>query len=355
MARTKTHPIVLTPEERGVLERLMRSRTVAYRTARRARLVLLSADGATDQEVARQVGIGVATAQRWRSRFVAERLAGLEERPRRGRPPRYAEADRARVISTVCTQAPPDGATHWTVRSLAQATGVGRDAVHRILQEERLQPHRVRSWLTSTDPEFESKAVEILGLYLNPPENALVLSVDEKTNIQALDRTQPTLPLRPGQAERRSFEYKRNGTTSLYAALAVHSGEVVGQCTVKHRHQEFLDFIRLLVRTYPDRDLHLIVDNFSAHKHASVGRWLERHHNVHLHFTPTYASWLNQVELWFSILSRKVIRRGVFPSVKALVQAIMAFIDRHSREGKAFKWTMTSAQLKPIIINRTEH
>lgn len=355
MARTKAHPIVLTPEEQGALERAVRGRTVAHRTAQRARLLLLAAGGATDAEVARQVGIGVATVQRWRSRFTAERLAGMEDRPRRGRPPRYAEGDRARVISTVCSQGPPDGTTHWTVRSLATATGVGRDTVHRILREERLAPHRVRSWVTSTDPEFEPKALEILGLYLNPPENALVLSVDEKTNIQALDRTQPTLPLRPGQVERRSFEYKRNGTTSLYAALAVHSGEVVGHCTAKHRHEEFLDFVRLLVRTYPGRQLHLIVDNFSAHKHKDVRRWLRRHHNVHLHFTPTYASWLNQVELWFSILSRKVIRRGVFPSVKALVQAIMAFIERYSREGKPFQWTMTPKRLETIVINRTKH
>lgn len=355
MARTKAHPIVLPPEEREVLERTVRSRTVAHRTAQRARLLLLAAEGATDAQVARQVGVGVATVQRWRSRFTAERLAGLEDRPRRGRPPRYTEADRARVMSAVCTQAPPDGATHWTVRSLAQATGVGRDTVHRILRAERLAPHRVQSWVTSTDPEFEAKALEIVGLYLNPPENALVLSVDEKTNIQALDRTQPTLPLRPGRAERRSFEYKRNGTTSLYAALAVHDGEVVGQCASRHRHQEFLDFLRLLVRTYPGRELHLIVDNFSAHKHHNVTAWLKRHPYVHLHFTPTYASWLNQVELWFSILSRKVIRRGVFPSVKALVQAIMAFIDRYSREGSPFKWTYTLGQVKQFVINRTEH
>lgn len=351
----QAHPIQLTPEERSTLEQVARSRTVASRAVQRARLVLLAAEGKSDRAITHQVGLSLATVYRWRSRFVAERLAGLEERPRRGRPPRYTEADRARVISTVCTEIPPEGASHWTVRSLARCTGVARETVHRILRRERLAPHRVKSWVTSTDPEFETKALDILGLYLNPPENALVLSVDEKTAIQALDRTQPTLPLRPGQVERRSFEYKRNGTASLYAALAVHQGEVIGQCASRHRHQEFLDFLRFLVRTYPDRELHLIVDNLSAHKHQTVNRWLRRHHRVLLHFTPTHASWLNQVELWFSILSRKVIRRGIFPSVKALVQAIMDFIERYNQEGRPFTWTFTPERLYTTVINGTKH
>lgn len=355
MARRKEHPVVLTTEERSVLEQVVRGRTVAHRAAQRARLVLRAAEGAGDAAIAQELGLSHSTVFRWRRRFASERLAGLEERPRRGRPPRYTEADRARVISTVCTQAPPDGATHWTVRSLAKHTGVARDAVHRILRADRLAPHRVKSWVTSTDPEFEAKALDILGLYLNPPENALVLSVDEKTAIQALDRTQPTLPLRPGQVERRSFEYKRNGTTSLYAALAVHQGEVVGHCAPRHRHQEFLGFLRLLVRTHLGCELHLIVDNLSAHKHERVQRWLRRHPRVHLHFTPTHASWLNQVEIWFSILSRKVVRRGVFPSLKALVEAIMAFIERYNQEGKPFTWTFTPDRLQHGTINRTKH
>ena len=279
----------------------------------------------------------------------------MKDRPGRGRRPIYTEVDRARVITTVCTQPPPEGATHWTVRSLAAHTGVARSIVHTILRQERLQPHRVQTWVTSTDPEFETKAVDILGLYMRPPENALVLCVDEKTAIQALDRTQPTLPLRPGQAERRSFEYKRNGTTSLFAALAVHQGEIVGQCAPRHRQEEFLDFLRLLARTYRQQELHLVVDNLSAHRTEAVGRWLWRHPRIHLHFTPTHASWLNQVELWFSILSRKVIRRGVFPSVKALIQAIMDFIERYNREGKPFQWTYTPERLHEQPISRTEH
>jgi transposase len=318
-------------------------------------LVLLAAERKSDQTIAHQLGLSHSTVYRWRSRFATERLAGLEERPRRGRPPRYTEANRARVISTVCTEGPPDGATHWTVRSLAQHTGVPRETVHRILRRERLAPHRVKSWITSTDPEFETKALDILGLYLNPPENALVLSVDEKTAIQALDRTQPTLPLRPGQVERRSFEYKRNGITSLYAALAVHQGKVVGHCAPRHRHQEFLDFLRLLARAYPGQELHLIVDNLSAHKHEHVNRWLRRHPRFHLHFTPTHASWLNQVEIWFSILSRKVIRRGIFPSVKALVQAVMDFIERYNQEGQPFTWTFTPERLYSSVISGTKH
>lgn len=354
MARQR-RPIHLSAEERSALERLVRTRTVAARLAQRARLVLLAAEGMSDRSIAQQVGLSIPTVYRWRSRFATERLAGLEERPRRGRPPRYTEADRARVISTVCTQGPPDGATHWTVRSLAKSTGVSRATVHRILRAERLAPHRVRSWVTSADPEFETKALDILGLYLNPPENALVLSVDEKTAIQALDRTQPMLPLRPGRPERRSFEYKRNGTTSLYAALAVHQGEVIGQCAPRHRHQEFLDFLRTLARTYPDRDLHLVVDNLSAHKHQTVQRWLRRHPLVHFHFTPTHASWLNQVEIWFSILSRKVIRRGVFPSVNALVHAIMTFIERYNQDGSPFSWTFTPERLNHIVTIGTKH
>jgi len=306
-------------------------------------------------QIAQRLGISMPCVRLWRNRFAEERLAGLEDRPRRGRPPRYTEADRAQVISTVCTEAPPTGQTHWTVRSLAERTGVVRSVVHRILRAERLQPHRVRSWITSTDPEFETKALDILGLYLNPPENALVLSVDEKTTIQALDRTQPTLPLRAGQPERRSVEYKRNGTTSLYAALAVHSGEVIGQCAPKHRHQEFLGFLRQLVRTYPDQELHVILDNFSAHKHQNVQRWLRRHPHMYLHFTPTHASWLNQVEIWFSILSRRVIRRGIFPSVRALVQAITQFIEQYNRQGRPFQWTYTPDRLKKKIINGTKH
>ena len=346
--------ITLTTEERQSLGAVIRTRTAPYRAVQRARLVLRAAEGMANTAIAQEVGLSRARVVQWRQRFAQDRLAGLEDCRRPGRKPAYTKELRARVVATVCGP-PPEGATHWTVRSLAEQTGVGRQSVHRILRSERLAPHRVKSWVSSTDPEFETKALDILGLYLNPPDNALVLSVDEKTAIQALDRTQPTLPLRPGQVERRSFEYKRNGTTSLYAALAVHQGEVVGQCAPRHRHQEFLDFLRLLARTYPQQELHLIVDNLSAHKHDAVQRWLRRHPALHLHFTPTHASWLNQVELWFSILSRKVIRRGVFPSVKALVQAIMNFIQRHNQDGKPFRWTYTPERFIRSITNVTKH
>lgn len=345
----------LSREEREVLEKRVRGRALPHRAAQRAQVVLYAAEGMTRKEVARRLHLSVPCVRLWRNRFAEERLAGLEERPGRGRPAHYTEADRARVISTVCAKAPPGGQTHGTVRSLAQETGVARSVVHRILRAERLQPHRVRSGVTSTDPEFETKALDILGLYLDPPENALVLRVDEKTTIPALDRTQPTLPLRPGQPERRSVEDTRNGTTSLYAALAVHAGEVVGQCASRHRHQEFRDFLRKVARTYPEQELHIILDNFSAHKHQNVRRWLRHHPRVHLHFTPTHASWLNQVELWFSILSRRVIRRGVFPSLKALIQAIMAFIEQYNQQGRPFRWADTPERLQRTRINGTKH
>jgi len=337
--------IELTPDERHSLEQVIRTRTAPYRSVQRARVVLLATEGMTNTAIAQEVGLSRSMVVKWRQRFASERMPGLADRPRpRGRPV-YTEEERARVLATVGGE-PPEGATHWTVRSLAERTGVGRQTVHRLLRKERLAPHRIKSWVTSTDPEFETKALDILGLYQNPPENALVLSVDEKTAIQALDRTQPTLPLRPGQVERRSFEYKRNGTTSLYAALAVHQGEVIGRCVPRHRHQEFLGFLRLLSRTYPGQDLHLIVDNLSAHKHGAVQRWLRRHPRIYLHFTPTHASWLNQVELFFSILSRKIIRRGIFPSLQALIQAIMDFIERNNQQSKPFHWTYTPDRFK---------
>lgn len=353
MRRAETE-ITLNPEELESLEAVVRTRTAPQRAVQRARLVLLATQGLTNTAISQEVGLSRSMVVQWRKRFASERLAGLEDRPRPGGRRVYTEQQRARVLATTCG-APPEGATHWTVRNLAEHTGVGRQSVHRILRAERLAPHRVKSWVTSTDPEFETKALDVLGLYMNPPENALVLSVDEKTAIQALDRTQPTLPLRPGQVERRSFEYKRNGTVSLYAALAVHHGEVIGQCAPRHRHQEFLDFLRLLARTYPDQDLHLILDNLSTHKHEKVSRWLRRYPRIHLHFTPTHASWLNQIEIWFSILSRKAIRRGVFPSVRALIQAIMGFIERYNQEGKPFRWTYTPDRFKRSSTSVTEH
>lgn len=353
MRRAETE-ITLNPEELESLEAVVRTRTAPQRAVQRARLVLLVTQGLTNTAISQEVGLSRSMVVQWRKRFASERLAGLEDRPRPGGRRVYTEQQRARVLATTCG-APPEGATHWTVRNLAEHTGVGRQSVHRILRAERLAPHRVKSWVTSTDPEFETKALDVLGLYMNPPENALVLSVDEKTAIQALDRTQPTLPLRPGQVERRSFEYKRNGTVSLYAALAVHHGEVIGQCAPRHRHQEFLDFLRLLARTYPDQDLHLILDNLSTHKHEKVSRWLHRYPRIHLHFTPTHASWLNQIEIWFSILSRKAIRRGVFPSVRALIQAIMGFIERYNQEGKPFRWTYTPDRFKRSSTSVTEH
>ena len=336
----RTFIISLSGVERKDLEAVVRRRSAPQREVQRAQIILLAAEGLTNTEIGKRVRLSRQIVAMWRGRFFANRLAGLKDKPRRGRSRTYTEEDRLRVIKTVCNEK-PEGETHWSIRTLAAKTGVGRETVHRVLQAEKLKPHLTRSWVLSNDPEFEAKALDIVGLYLNPPENTLVLSVDEKTSIQALDRTQPLMPLRPGQPERRSFDYKRNGTTSLYAALAVHLGEVTANCTRRHTHQEFLDFLKQLVKTYPQPELHLIVDNLSAHKHKNVRTWLEKHPRVKLHFTPTHASWLNQVEIWFGILSRKVIRRGVFHSVKDLIQAIMAFIKKYNQEGKPFRWTYT--------------
>ena len=325
----------------------MRGRTTPQREVQRAQVILLAAEGLTNSEISRRVRLSRQIVGMWRHRFSVDRLAGLQDKPRKGRARIYTEEDRLRVIKTVCNEK-PEAETHWSIRTVAAKTGVGRETVHRILQAERLKPHLTRSWVSSNDPEFETKAVDIVGLYLNPPENALVLSVDEKTSIQALDRTRPLLPLKPGQPERRSFDYKRNGTTSLYAALAVHQGKVIANCAPRHTHKEFLDFLKQLVKTYPEAELHLIVDNLSAHKHKNVKTWLEKHPRVKLHFTPTHASWLNQVEIWFGILSRKVIRRGVFHSVKELIQAIMAFIEKYNQESKPFRWTYTMSNANSV-------
>jgi transposase len=319
----------------------------------RARIILLADDGLRNTEIAVQTGTSRQSVVKWRNRFAQLGLDGLKDSPRSGKPPIYTARDRERVLLLI-GQKPPD-ATHWSQRRLAAATGLSQGTVQRILKAEQLKPHLTKSWVHSNDPEFETKALDVIGLYLDPPENVLVLSVDEKTCIQALDRTEPILPLRSGLPERRSFDYVRNGTTNLYAALAVHSGEVTGQCTERHRHEEFLAFIKLLWRKYKGRELHLIVDNLSAHKHKNVKEWLRKHPRVVLHFIPTHSSWLNQVETWFSILSRKAILRGTFKSVKQLISTITAFIEDYNRRGQVFSWTFDKDALIRKINNESEH
>lgn len=351
--RLSQTPIELSRDERDRLESWVRNSTVSNALAQRARIILIAAEGVTNTEISKRVGLSRQTVVKWRARFAKKRLDGLKDEPRPGQPIKYTDEDRQRVLLTVCQQ--PKDATHWSVRALAKETDVGRETVHRILKAERLKPHLTKSWVHSNDPEFETKALDIIGLYLNPPENALVLSVDEKTCIQALDRTELILPLRPGLPERRSFDYQRNGTINLYAALAVHRGEVIGKCTERHRHQEFLDFIKVLWRKYKDQDLHLIVDNLSAHKHHKVKDWLRKHPRVKLHFTPTHSSWLNQIEIWFSILARKKILRGTFHSVKQLIKVIMTFIEEYNQRGQVFNWTFDEDALIRKLNNVTVH
>lgn len=239
-------------------------------------------------------------------------------------------------------EAPPDGSTHWSVRRLAAATGIPPTTVHRIWRDHKLKPHQVRSFKFSKDPQLTEKIVDVVGLYMDPPKGALVLCVDEKTQIQALDRTQATLPIKPGKAARMTHDYKRNGTTSLYAALEIATGEVTGTCYPQHRHQEFLAFLNQIVRAYPRRPLHVVLDNSSTHSTLEVKRWLERHKRVHFHFTPTSASWMNMVEVWFSILTKQQVRRGVYHDVPELIAAIEMFIESYNERAQPFVWTKTA-------------
>lgn len=264
-------------------------------------------------------------------------IRGLQDAAKVGHPRKVDQDKVSEIIAATLTT--PEGATHWSARRLSKQVGVSHSTVHRIWQAHKLQPHRTETFKFSRDPELKEKVVDIVGLYLNPPEHALVLAVDEKSQIQALQRTQPMLPLRPGLAERHTHDYKRHGTTTLFAALNVANGEVEGECLPRHRHQEFLRFLRMLDAVFPEKELHLIVDNYSTHKHAKVKAWLGRHPRFHLHFTPTGASWMNMVEVWFGILTNQAIRRGSFDSVPILIGAIKAFLARWKEQAKPFVWT----------------
>jgi transposase len=334
----------ITPEQRQVLETWTRSRVLPHRMVQRARLILMAGEGIANEIIASRLSISKPKVIRWRRRFEASGVDGLEEASGRGRKATYGRDFVEKVVSTTL-RPPPDGSTHWSTRSLAAYIGVSNATVHRIWQDMGLQPHLTRTFKHSRDPLLEGKVSDIVGLYMNPPENAIVLSVDEKSQIQALDRTQPLLPMKPHQVERRTHDYKRHGTTTLFAALDVATGEVTGACYEKHRAAEFLAFLKLLVRTYPRQQLHLIVDNASSHQTPEVREWLSKHRRIHLHFTPTGSSWLNQVEAWFSILSRRAIRRGVFSSVRALIEAIERFLDSWNERCRPFVWVKSAEQL----------
>ncbi|NJD27024.1 MAG: IS630 family transposase [Chloroflexi bacterium] len=351
MAHPPAPQLVVSPAERAALDRLVRARTTEQRLAQRARIILDAADGVANKRIAAQRGVNLMTVLLWRRRFEAHRLAGLRDAPRPGRTPTYTRADRDQAIA-LTLEPPPDGTTHWSARRIAQRVGMSITTVQRIWAEAGLKPHRVETFKFSTDPDLVAKVRDVVGLYLDPPERAIVLSVDEKTQIQALDRTQPMLPLRPGLIERRTHDYKRNGTTSLFAALHVATGEVTHEARARHTGADFLAFLRRLDRAYPDLELHVVLDNVSTHKTPAVRAWLARHRRITFHFTPTSASWLNQVETWFSILTRQAIRRGSFDSVKELVAMIDTFTSNWNAGSTPFVWTKTADEILAKAVRK---
>jgi transposase len=312
--------------------------------AQRARIVLLAADGVSNTEIAARVGVSRQTVVSWRSRYVRRGIAGLHDEARPGRP-RLVDHDR---IITETLKPPPKklGVTHWSSRLLAARLGVANSTIARAWRDYRVQPWRAETFKFSTDPQLVAKVTDVVGLYLAPPENAIVLCVDEKSQIQAVDRTAPILPMQPGLAERRTHDYVRHGTTTLFAALEIATGTVTAACQPRHRHQEFLRFLKQVARTYPDRQLHLVMDNYATHKRAEVRTWLEANPRVRVHFTPTSASWMNLVEVWFGIIERQAIRRGTFGSVTDLNTKIRAFIDNWNDDrAHPFTWTKTADEI----------
>ena len=359
--RPKNAELTVTSEEQTELERLIRARTTPQAVAFRARIVLLCASGESNVAVAHELETTQATVRKWRDRFIELRVNGLFNEPRPGRPRSLDDERVASVIQQALTKR-PKAATHWSVRSFAKAQGLSPSMAHRLFRIFGLQPHRTKSFKLSADPLFVDKVRDIVGLYLDPPQNALVLCVDEKSQIQALDRTQPMLPMGLGYIEGVTHDYVRHGTTTLFAALDVAKGTVIAQCKPRHRHQEFLGFLRHIDASVPDHlDLHLVMDNYATHRHAKVRAWLAKRPRYHLHFTPTYSSWLNQVECWFGLITRQAVRRGSFRSVKELIAKIEQFTQQHNRDHKPFQWTATAdsilAKIERLssVINGTQH
>jgi transposase len=338
--------VELSEAQRKQLETWAGGRTIPVRVAERAKMILLAAQGQTDKEISTQLGIWRGTVARWRGRFISDGVSGIErDETRPGRKPKIS-ARKVKSIVALTTQQRPDNATHWSTRSMAAVTGVSAASVRRIWQAHGLKPHRVESFKVSNDRHFVEKLEDIVGLYLDPPERALVLCCDEKSQIQALDRTQPGLPLKRGRAQTMTHDYKRHGVTTLFAALNTLDGTVIGQCQTKHRHQEWLSFLRKIDRNTPrNKELHLIADNYATHKHPEVKAWLAKHPRFHMHFTPTSASWLNMVERFFRDLSENQLRRAVFRSVSELVSTIEQYVERHNRDPKPFIWTAKASDI----------
>jgi transposase len=345
MRRSVLEPVVLSDDERATLERWARRPKSAQALALRCRIVLECAKGGHNTEVAARLGIHDDTVGKWRRRFLAERLDGLHDEPRPGTP-RSINDDAVEAVIVKTLEETPTEATHWSTRSMAKATGMSQSAISRIWRAFGLKPHLVDTFKLSPDPLFVDKVRDIVGLYLNPPEGALVLCVDEKSQIQALDRSAPVLPLRPGLPERRTHDYVRYGTTNLYAALDVTSGMVIADMSERHRASEFRHFLNLINRSVPEHlDVHLVVDNSSTHKTPEIHRWLVRHPRFHLHFTPTYSSWLNLVERWFAELTNKWLRRGTHRSTKELEASIAGWVDQWNESPTPFVWHKTAEQI----------
>jgi len=354
-------PIILSDQEHEQLTSIVRSRSLPHGLVTRAQIVLMAAEGVTSNEIANKVALSAQSVCKWRQRYLQQGISGLHDELRPGRPRSVSDEQVATLIRKTLNTKPKKG-THWTIRSMAKETELSRPTVHRVWKAFGLQPHRQRHFKLSTDPFFVEKLRDIVGLYLNPPDKAMVLCVDEKSQVQALDRTQPLLPMGLGYVEGVTHDYVRHGTTTLFAALDIATGKVLTRCKRRHRHQEYLQFLKYIDQNVPeDLDIHLVVDNYATHKHDKVKRWLAAHPRYHVHYTPTYASWLNQVEIWFNIITQKAIRRGTFRSVKDLVSKIDQFVNHYNKETQPFVWAATADSILEKIkrlcqcISETRH
>jgi len=332
--------IILDDQTKQELLIMSRSTKLEHRYVLRSKIILLSEEGKTYLEMQSMLGVTAMVVRKWKERFIKYGIDGLKDKYRSGKPSKYTEYDKKRVIQLACSK-PKDGYIRWTQRKIAKELRMSQGKVQTILSNEKLKPHKTHYWCgKSTDPEFESKMIDIVGLYLNPPEKAIVLSVDEKTQIQALDRTQPELPMRKGQVRRLTNTYKRHGTVSLLAALSVHKGDITAKTVERNNHESFLIFLKYLFRKYPRKQLHIIVDNLSVHKHKKVKEWIDSKKRITMHYTPTYSSWLNQIEIWFGIMTRDVLKDGVWHSKKQLVNQILEFIETYNKyRAKPFLWS----------------
>lgn len=336
--------ITLTEEDKDKLKENLKP-TTQYRFIQRVNTILLAEKELNNKEIAAKVGLSVVAVSHWRTRYAKKGLEGLNDLPRSGKPCTYGHNDRLKIVNVACK--PPTLKTRWTVRELSKKTKISKSHLHRIMHELDLKPHQFRMWLFSNDPKFEEKQADVVGLYIHPPKNAFVVCLDEKTGLQATSALHKKLPMAIGRVERREFGYKRQGVLALYAALKVHEGKIFGKTEKRHTHVEFLSFVKQIYKKWGrKKELHFVVDNFSAHKTDEVKEWLESHKKVHFHFTPTHASWLNQIELWFSILTRQLLSKKDFKSVKDLTKQVLKFIEEYNKNSKPFAWTYSGKPLK---------